>query len=77
MLTPGEREVLRWLVAGATNKEIGAALSIAAKTVETRIAQICHKLCARSRTEAAVRAVMHGLVRPTFDSSSPVPPGVR
>jgi DNA-binding NarL/FixJ family response regulator len=64
-LTRREVEVLQPMVDGATNKEIASQLCLAAKTVEARIGQICAKLGARSRTDAAVRAVCLGLVRPS------------
>ncbi|MBO9319877.1 MAG: response regulator transcription factor [Chloroflexus sp.] len=63
-LLPRDLEVLQQLVAGATNKEIAALLHLSSKTVEVRVAQICTKLGVRSRTEAAVKAVSLGLVRP-------------
>lgn len=62
-LTQREIDVLQHIVNGATNKEIASLLCIAPKTVEGRIAQICAKLGARSRTDAAVRAVYLGLVK--------------
>jgi len=70
-LLPRDLEVLQQLVAGATNKEIAALLHLSSKTVEVRVAQICTKLGVRSRTEAAVKAVSLGLVRPpTFTQLS-------
>jgi DNA-binding NarL/FixJ family response regulator len=69
-LTQREIDVLQHIVDGATNKEIASLLCIAPKTVEGRIAQICAKLGARSRTDAAVRAVYLGLVKPRSLSES-------
>lgn len=65
-LTHRELEVLYRIVEGDTNKEIAFQLHIAPKTVEARIAQICAKLGARSRTEAAVRAVCWGIAAPRW-----------
>jgi DNA-binding NarL/FixJ family response regulator len=61
-LTQRDLDVLKHIVHGATNKEIAATLGITPKTVEARLAQICSKLGARSRTDAAVRAIYLGLV---------------
>ena len=73
-LSRRELEVLRLVVAGATNKEIAAQLCITAKTVEARMAQACAKLGARSRTDAAVRAVWTGLVTPSIGWESVLTP---
>lgn len=43
-LSPREREVLSLVVAGLTNKEIGRALSLSPRTVETHRAHLCAKL---------------------------------
>ncbi|WP_375401183.1 LuxR C-terminal-related transcriptional regulator [uncultured Amnibacterium sp.] len=52
-LTTREQEVLALLSDGRTNRQIGAALFINARTVEKHIEHIRAKLGARSRTEAA------------------------
>jgi ATP/maltotriose-dependent transcriptional regulator MalT len=59
-LTPREREVLRLLVGGATDKEIGAALSISRHTVSKHVAAILAKLGVDSRTAAAATAIREG-----------------
>jgi DNA-binding CsgD family transcriptional regulator len=61
-LTPRERDVLGELVAGATNKDIAAALGMTAKTVMHHCAAIYRKLDVRTRAEAASYALRHGLV---------------
>jgi DNA-binding NarL/FixJ family response regulator len=61
-LTGREREVLKFVVAGQTNREIGATLGISEKTVEKHLAAVFAKLGVSSRVEAAVRAVQEGLV---------------
>ncbi|MDP3614832.1 MAG: response regulator [Rubrivivax sp.] len=43
-LSPREREVLSLVVAGLTNKEIGRALVLSPRTVETHRAHLCAKL---------------------------------
>jgi two-component system, NarL family, response regulator len=62
-LTPRELEVLRLLVAGHSNKGIGAALAIGEGTVRTHMANILAKLQAQDRTEAATVAIRRGIVR--------------
>jgi DNA-binding NarL/FixJ family response regulator len=61
-LTDREVEVLRAVVAGKTNQEIGLALGIRPKTVEKHLDGIFTKLGVSSRVEAAVHAVREGWV---------------
>jgi two-component system nitrate/nitrite response regulator NarL len=61
-LTPREIQVLELIVQGATNKEIGNALSIAEDTVKIHLRNILEKLHLQNRIQAAVYAVRQGLV---------------
>jgi DNA-binding NarL/FixJ family response regulator len=61
-LTTRELEVLRLVVAGKTNQEIGIALGISEKTVEKHLEGVFNKLGVASRVEAAVVAVRKELV---------------
>lgn len=61
-LTPRELAVLRLVVEGKTNQNIGALLGISEKTVEKYLYAIFNKLQVASRVEAAVYAVREGLV---------------
>jgi DNA-binding NarL/FixJ family response regulator len=61
-LTPREIEVLKTVVAGKTNQEIGLVLGISEKTVEKHLEGIFTKLGVASRVEAAVLAVREGYV---------------
>ncbi len=60
-LTNREREVLRLLAAGRSNREIAATLFIAPKTASVHVSNIMAKLGAGSRTEAAAIALQAGL----------------
>jgi two-component system NarL family response regulator len=61
-LTPREREVLRELAAGKSNKEIGSTFSISEATVKVHVTHILEKLHVSSRGEAISAAVRRGLV---------------
>ncbi len=63
-LTKRETGVLEWLSQGLTNREIGERLHLAEKTVKHHITVILQKLHVRSRTEAALMAVQHGVAGP-------------
>jgi DNA-binding NarL/FixJ family response regulator len=56
-LTERERDVLRGLAIGRTNKEIARSLDIALTTVKSHVRAILDKLGVDSRTEAALYAV--------------------
>jgi DNA-binding NarL/FixJ family response regulator/tetratricopeptide (TPR) repeat protein len=60
-LTGREREVLRLLAAGRSNREIAAVLFITPKTASVHVSNILGKLGAASRTEAAAIAYREGL----------------
>ncbi|HJW89961.1 MAG: hypothetical protein A2Z16_04725 [Chloroflexi bacterium RBG_16_54_18] len=61
-LTEREIEVLRLVVAGKTNQEIGFSLGISPRTVEKHIDSVYSKLGVSSRVEAAVFAVRDKMV---------------
>ena len=61
-LTRREAEVLRLLAEGRSDREIGAALFIGPRTVQTHVANIFAKLGVHGRAEAAAIAVRKGLV---------------
>jgi predicted ATPase/DNA-binding CsgD family transcriptional regulator len=60
-LSPRERDVLRLIVAGLSDREIAAALSIGRRTVNTHVTSILNKLAVGSRTAAAAYALRHDL----------------
>jgi LuxR family transcriptional regulator, maltose regulon positive regulatory protein len=57
-----EREVLRLVCVGLTNREIAARFSISESTVKTHLDNIYRKLGVNSRTQASVQAQILGLV---------------
>jgi DNA-binding NarL/FixJ family response regulator len=61
-LTARELEVLRLVVQGVRNSEIGQRLSISVKTVETHLTSIYGKLGVQSRAEAIALAQKRGLL---------------
>ena len=61
-LSSRELEVLRLLVAGASNKAIAAQLTLSENTVKSHISHIFGKLNVQSRAEAVSVALQRGLV---------------
>jgi DNA-binding CsgD family transcriptional regulator len=61
-LSPREREVLRLLVAGRSDREIAERLFISSRTASKHVGNILAKLDVGSRGEAAVRAVQDDLL---------------
>lgn len=59
-MSPREKEVLRGLARGQTNRELAAALGVAESTVKIHIQNIFKKTCLRSRVQAALYAAEHG-----------------
>jgi DNA-binding NarL/FixJ family response regulator len=61
-LSAREREVLRCLAEGMSNKEIGRRLAISEGTVKNHMSQVLGKLQVLDRTQAALRARELGLL---------------
>ena len=61
-LTAREREVLRQVALGRSNKEIGEALFISEETVKTHVGNLLAKLQVANRAQAIVQALKRGLV---------------
>ena len=61
-ITDREKQVLKMLVAGLSNKEIGEPLGIAVRTVKAHIAKMMRKVGVHNRIELSVHAVAHSLV---------------
>ena len=63
-LTARERDVLQLIAKGYENQRIADELFISLKTVKTHVSNILAKLQVNDRTQAAVYAFQHHLVRP-------------
>jgi DNA-binding CsgD family transcriptional regulator len=61
-LTPREREILAFLAAGKTDREIAETIFVSVRTVEGHVGRILAKLGVRTRTAAARAALVAGLV---------------
>jgi DNA-binding NarL/FixJ family response regulator len=59
-LTRREVQIVRLLADGSSNDEIGLALGITTKSVESALGRIFSRTSTHSRTELAVRAVQEG-----------------
>lgn len=60
-LTAREREVLKLIAKGQTNKGIAQALNVSEGTVKNHVSNILMRLDLRDRTQAAIYAVENGL----------------
>lgn len=61
-LTKRQREVLKLMVTGLNNNEIGEKLFLSSSTVSYHVSEILSKLGAANRAEASALAVQNGLV---------------
>lgn len=61
-LTEREREVLRQVALGRSNREIADALVVSQETVKTHVANILSKLELENRTQVIIYALKHGMV---------------
>lgn len=76
-LSDREREILKLIATGASNKEIAQQLSISANTVKVHVRNIFAKTGVVSRTEATLYAIREGLVQVDAGrAAEAVPPAV-
>ena len=62
--TDRETEVLKMLVEGRSNKEIGTPLGIRERTVKAHVAKLMRKVGVENRVALTVHAITHSLVPP-------------
>lgn len=63
-LTNRERDILRLIALGKSNRSIGGSLFLSESTVKKRVHAILTKLGVSNRTEAAIKAAESGLLDP-------------
>ena len=61
-LTERERDILKLVAEGLTNREIGDRLHLAEKTIKHYMSNVLQKLQVRSRVEAALLAQKQGTI---------------
>lgn len=61
-LTEREKEVLKLVALGYTNKEIGESLQVSVKTVETHKSRIMEKIHCHKRSDLVRYAITHGYI---------------
>ncbi len=61
-LTPREKEVLRCIAQGYTNKKIAYEFDISEQTIKNHVTSILRKLNANARTDAVVIAAKQGII---------------
>lgn len=64
-LTSREREVLKLVAEGLSNREISARLTVSLSTVQTHYAHIAEKLGLKNRTALVRYAIRRGLIDPS------------
>ncbi|MDQ3151034.1 MAG: response regulator transcription factor [Actinomycetota bacterium] len=69
LLTPREREVLRLIARGLSNRLIARELVLSGKTVKAHVSAVLAKLGVTDRTQAALHAVREGLVGDVAEGS--------
>lgn len=62
LLSPREKEILRWVHRGKTNIEIGAILDISPFTVKNHVQRTLRKLDVQNRTQAIGKALALGIL---------------
>jgi len=62
-LSPREIEVLSYLGAGMSNKEIALAMKISEYTVKNHVRNILGKMCVKTRGQAVAKAASYGLLK--------------
>jgi DNA-binding CsgD family transcriptional regulator len=76
-LSQRERQVLKHLATGKSNKEIGLALGVTEETVKVHIRNISHETGVVGRVSLVVWAILTETVLARLDGGQPVIVGVR
>jgi DNA-binding NarL/FixJ family response regulator len=63
VLTPRERDVVRGVIAGRTNREIARELDLGEQAVKNLLSTVYQKCHVRSRLELALFVVQHRLLK--------------
>ncbi|WP_367849356.1 LuxR C-terminal-related transcriptional regulator [Rhodoferax sp. WC2427] len=71
-VTPRETEVLRWLAAGKTDREIAAILGCSYRTVQKHLQRLYIKLGVETRTAAVLRALGRPVRTAAYGDPDPV-----
>src|SRR4030095_2285857 len=74
--TPREREVLRFIAAGHSNKTIASDLGMSERTVARHITNIYAKIGAHSKAAATAYAIRHKLTQDEWPGLRATPPAV-
>jgi DNA-binding NarL/FixJ family response regulator len=61
-ITSRETQVLKMLLGGRSNKEIGSPLGIKERTVKAHVTRLMHKVGVNNRVALSVHAIRHSLV---------------
>ena len=62
-ITARQKEVLKMLAVGRSNKEIATPLGIEERTVKAHVAQLMRKLGVKNRIALSVHAITHSIVQ--------------
>ena len=62
-LKPGEKDVLRWLLAGKSNRDIATELSLSVRTIEVRRAKVMQKMEARTLADLIRLSIQSDLLK--------------
>lgn len=73
-LTDRERDVLRLVARGLSNRRIAAEFGLSEHTVRAHLREVMRKLKARSRIEAVSLGIRYGLIRPPDQEMLPSHP---
>jgi DNA-binding CsgD family transcriptional regulator len=61
LLTPRQRDCLKWVHAGKCSRDIGKILAISANVVDEHIERACQRLGVETRTQAVLAALRRGV----------------